>query len=199
MLDSIAVRMTMLSVAARASSGGTAVATDEAELIRTTLQGDSRGFAEIVRTHHARVYGFLYQMMRHRHDAEDMTQQTFIKAYHNLARFDPRRPLINWLLTIARHGAINHFRDTKRWSEIPADVIGGEPSPAVAAERRERAENLWDRARAILSPREFEVLWLRFGEELSTEETANVVGLTQTHVKVLVFRARQALLKGEPS
>jgi RNA polymerase sigma-70 factor, ECF subfamily len=173
-----------------------ASSSDEAGLIRDSLAGDSRSFAEIVRAYHGRVYGFLYQMMRHRHDAEDLTQQTFIKAYHNLGRFDARRPLINWLLTIARHGAINHFRDTKRWSEMPADVIGGEPSPATTAERREEAENLWDRARAILSPREFEVLWLRFGEELSTADTAQVVGLTQTHVKVLVHRARKALLKG---
>lgn len=175
---------------------GEPTASTDVALIQATLAGDSRSFAEIVRQYHGRVYGFLYQMMRHRHDAEDMTQQTFIKAYQNLGRFDPRRPLINWLLTIARHGAINHFRDTKRWSEMPEDVMGSEPSPATVAERREKAANLWDRARTLLSRREFEVLWLRFGEELSTEETARVVGLTQTHVKVLVFRARQALLKG---
>jgi RNA polymerase sigma-70 factor, ECF subfamily len=191
--------MTTVSVAARTNplmaEGQSSCSTDVA-LIQGSLAGDSQSFAEIVRLYHGRVYGFLYQMMRHRHDAEDMTQQTFIKAYRNLGRFDARKPLINWLLTIARHGAINHFRDTKRWSEMPKDVISDERSPAVAAEHRERAENLWDRARAVLSPREFEVLWLRFGEELSTEETAQVVGLTQTHVKVLVFRARRALLKG---
>ena len=61
-----------------------------------------------------RVYNFLHQLTRHRHDAEDLAQQTFIKAYHHLAGFDPRRPLINWLLTIARNNAINHFRDTKK-------------------------------------------------------------------------------------
>jgi RNA polymerase sigma-70 factor, ECF subfamily len=191
--------MTIVSVAARTSGPPDelpASSSDEVGLIRDSLAGDSQSFAEIVRAYHGRVYGFLYQMMRHRHDAEDLTQQTFIKAYQNLGRFDARRPLINWLLTIARHGAINHFRDTKRWSEMPEDVVGGEPSPATTAERREETENLWDRARAILSPREFEVLWLRFGEELSTADTAQVVGLTQTHVKVLVHRARKALLKG---
>jgi RNA polymerase sigma-70 factor, ECF subfamily len=191
--------MTIVSVAARTSgppAAHPAEAANDVGLIRGSLAGDSRSFAEIVRAYHGRVYGFLYQMMRHRQDAEDLTQQTFIKAYHNLGRFDARRPLINWLLTIARNGAINHFRDTKRWSEMPEDVVGREPSPATTAERREDAENLWDRARALLSPREFEVLWLRFGEELSIGETAQVVGLTQTHVKVLVHRARQALLKG---
>ncbi|HTQ29987.1 MAG TPA: sigma-70 family RNA polymerase sigma factor [Opitutaceae bacterium] len=170
---------------------------DEAALIRATLAGDQQGFAGIVRAHHRRVYNFLYQMTRHRHDAEDLTQQTFIRAYHHLARFDLERPLINWLFTIARHAALNHFRGAKKWTEIPFDAAGSEPSPARTAESRDRAANLWDRARAILPPREFEVLWLRFAEDLSTEETARVAGLTQTHVKVLVYRARQALLKGE--
>jgi RNA polymerase sigma-70 factor, ECF subfamily len=135
-------------------------------------------------------------MTRQHHDAEDLTQQTFIKAFHNLARYEPHRPLINWMLTIARNTALNHFRDTKKWDEIPHDAAGSEPSPALAAETRERSENLWGRARALLSQREFEILWLRFAEELSTAETAAVVGLTETHVKVIVHRARQTLLKG---
>ncbi len=170
---------------------------DESHLIRATLAGDGDAYGEIVQAHSRRVYNFLYQMTRHSQDAEDLTQHTFIKAYQHLAGFDLQRPLINWLLTIARHAALNHFRDTKKWTEIPDDAAGTEPSPARAAEFADRTANLWERARTMLSPREFEILWLRFAEELSTEETAKVVGLTQTHVKVLVFRARKTLLKGE--
>ncbi|WP_158277637.1 sigma-70 family RNA polymerase sigma factor [Opitutus sp. ER46] len=188
---------TALAPSARLPDPATPDLAAEAALIRAAAGGDSRSFGELVRTHQRRVYNFLHQMTRHRQDAEDLTQQTFIKAYHNLGRFDPQRPLINWLLTIARHSAINHFRDTKRWSEIPEDTAGGGLSPARAAEVSDRTANLWDRARAVLSAREFEIMWLRFGEELSTEETARVVGLTQTHVKVLVFRARRTLMKGE--
>lgn len=169
---------------------------DEAALIRETVAGDSRAFEQIVHVHHRRVFNFLYQMTRHQQDAEDLTQQTFIKAFHHLARFDQQRPLINWLLTIARNTALNHFRDVKKWDELPADAAGHEPSPARQTEQKEQTANLWERARALLSPREFEVLWLRFAEEMSTRETARVVGLTETHVKVLVFRARQTLLKG---
>jgi RNA polymerase sigma-70 factor (ECF subfamily) len=172
---------------------------DEAGLIREAAAGDTRAFGEIVHHHHARVFNFLRQMTRHHQDAQDLTQQTFIKAYHHLARFDQRRPLINWLLTIARNNALNHFRDVKKWDEMPLEVAGSEPTPAHQAEQKEHAENLWTRARALLSAREFEVLWLRFAEELSTRETAHVVGLTEVHVKVLVFRARQALLKGAKS
>jgi RNA polymerase sigma-70 factor (ECF subfamily) len=170
---------------------------DEPRLVRDAVGGDAQAFEQIVRLHHRRVFTFLLQMTRQRQDAEDLAQQTFIKAYHHLARFDPGRPLINWLLVIARRTALNHFRAAKKWEEIPEETAGGEPSPARSAEDQDHADTLWARARAVLSPREFEVLWLRFAEDFSTKETARIVGLTETHVKVLVFRARQTLLKGE--
>ena len=170
---------------------------DETDRVRATLDGDTRAFDEIIRMHHGRVFNFLRQMTRKHHDAEDLTQQTFIKAFQHLARFDQRRPLIHWLLTIARNNALNHFRDTPRWEEMPVEPAASEPSPARQTEKKEDTENLWTRARTRLSRREFEILWLRFAEDLSTRETAEVVGLSEVHVKVLVHRARQALLKGE--
>lgn len=169
----------------------------EAELIRDIQGGNTRAFEELVRLHSRRVFNFIYQMTRQRQDAEDLAQQTFIKAYHNIHRFSAERPFINWLLTIARRTALNHFRSAKKWEEISDNSATPGPSPASQAEVQDQTENLWARARRVLSQREFEVLWLRFAEELSIEETANVTGLTQVNVKVLVHRARQQLLKGE--
>jgi RNA polymerase sigma-70 factor, ECF subfamily len=170
---------------------------DDRELLRAAIAGDARAFEQVVHVHHRRVFNFLRQMTRHQEDAEDLTQQTFLKAYQHLNRFDGSRPIIHWLLTIARHNALNHFRSTKKWTFAPAELASAEPSPARQVEVQDRADDLWARARRILSQREFEVLWLRFSEELSTKETARVMGLTQIHVKVLVHRARQHLLKGE--
>src|SRR4051812_39041898 len=156
---------------------------DEADLVRATL-AHPHAFESIVQRHSRRVFNFIFQLTRQRQDAEDLTQQTFIKAYRNLHRFDCARPLINWLLTIARRTTLNHFRDTKKWEVVPDDLASTEPSPARSAEHQENSENIWARARRILSQREFEVMWLRFGEELSTEETARIAGLTVVHVKV---------------
>src|SRR4051812_42940366 len=165
-----------------------AVAGDDAIWVRDTLAGNAGAFDQIVHAYSRRLYNYVYQMTRQRQDAEDLVQQTFIKAYHHLDRFDTSRPLVNWLITIARRTALNHFRDTKKWDELPFDAASNEPSPARQAEQRDRADSLWDRARAVLAPRDFEILWLRFAEELSITETAQVVGLTETHVKVIVFR-----------
>ncbi len=169
----------------------------DAEIVRAAIAGDARAFEQIVRNHQGRVFHFLLQMTRQREDAEDLTQQTFIKAHRHLDRVDVGRPITNWLLTIARRTALNHFRSAKKWESLPPDFAATGPSPADRAEGRDHADQLWDRARRTLSQREFEALWLRFAEEKSVEETADIMGLTRIHVKVLVHRARQHLLKGE--
>lgn len=167
----------------------------EAPVIRAAAAGDVRAFEQLVHTHHSRVLNYLLHLVRHRQDAEDLTQQTFIKAHRQLHTFDCARPLINWLLTIARHNALNHFRSARRWESIPEATTSGAPSPADCAEQKDQADRLWSRARRILSRREFDVLWLRCAEEMSVEETARITGLTRIHVKVLVYRARQQLLQ----
>lgn len=179
------------------AEGQAAPCPEEVANVRAAARGDVRAFERLVHLHHTRVFNFLQHMTRHRQDAEDLTQQTFIKAFHHMDSFDCTRPLINWLLTIARRSALNHFRAARKWDHAPEEIASGEASPARVVEQEDHARNVWDRARRLLSQREFEVMWLRFAEDLSTEETARIAGLTQTHVKVLIFRARQRLLKGE--
>ena len=191
--------MTLPSAPVTAPTPSASVPEAEVAMVRAAVGGSARAFEQIVQLHHRRVLNFLFQMTRQLQDAEDLTQQTFVKAYQHIHRVDPERPIINWLLTIARRLALNHFRSVKKWEFAPADLASHDPSPARALEHQDRAENLWARARRVLSQREFEVLWLRFAEERSTEETARITGLTQIHVKVLVHRARHRLQKGEPT
>lgn len=165
--------------------------------VARVLRGDLGPFEQIVSQYHSRVFSFLLRMVRHHHEAEDLTQQTFIKAYQAFASYEPDRPLLNWLLTIARNNALNFFRAQKPWEPLSEELPANGHSPDVAAEERDGTDYLWDRVRALLPQRQFEILWLRYGEDLSVKETAEVVGLSQTHVKILVFRARHALLKGE--
>lgn len=174
---------------------GADILAGEAELVRDYLAGSARAAQEIVGLHYRRIYNFIYQMTRQQQDAEDITQQTFVKAFKNLDRFDPRRPLANWLFTIARRTALNHFRGTRTWEEIPEQTASDQPTPAQATEEHDQVDRIWDTARRALPAREFQVLWLRFGENLSIEETARAAGLTQIHVRVMVHRARKRLME----
>ncbi len=65
---------------------------DDAGLVKDTLEGDASAFDEIVRTHHRRVFNFVFHLTRHRQDAEDLTQLTFIKGFTYLGAFDGSRP-----------------------------------------------------------------------------------------------------------
>jgi RNA polymerase sigma-70 factor (ECF subfamily) len=102
------------------------------------------------------------------------------------------------LLTIARRTALNHCRSAKKWEEVPENAASDDPSPATRAEEHDEVDDIWEQARRRLSQREFQVMWLRYGENLSIAETARAAGLTQTHVKILVFRARRRLLPRGP-
>ena len=86
---------------------------EDAEFVRAAAAGDARAFENLVQLHHRRVFNFVYQMTRQRQDAEDITQQTFVKAYQHIHRVDVARPIINWLLTIALRSALNHFRSAR--------------------------------------------------------------------------------------
>jgi len=167
----------------------------DARLIADCLQGEMRAFDEIVRLHTPRVFNYVLHMTRHRQDAEDIAQQTFIKAYTHLASFDPTRSLIAWLLTIARRTALNHFRAAKNFEPVAEDTAATEPTPDHNLEKRDQLDTMWAQARRVLSQREFEILWLRYAEDMSLEDTARIAGITETHTKIIAFRARQRLMK----
>jgi RNA polymerase sigma-70 factor (ECF subfamily) len=171
----------------------------EAELVRAAVAGDAPAARELVRLFHRPIFRFVNRMTGQVQDAEDITQETFVKAFRSLDRVDTSRPLINWLFTIARRTALNHFRAKKQWVELPPESPCQSASPRQEVEAREQVEGLWSKARRVLSAPEFEVLWLRFGENLSTEEAAQAVGRTTTSIKTLIYRARQRLLVGKES
>jgi RNA polymerase sigma-70 factor, ECF subfamily len=167
----------------------------DARLIADCLRGEMRAFDEIVHLHTPRIFNYVLHMTRHRQDAEDVTQQTFIKAYTHLASFDPTRSFIAWLLTIARRTALNHFRSAKNFEPVAEETAAQDPTPDRQLEKRDQLDTLWAQAKRVLSEREFEILWLRYAEDMSLEDTARIAGITQTHTKIIAFRARQHLMK----
>ena len=98
---------------------------EEAALIEDCLAGNMPAFDRLVRLHTPRVFNYLLHMTRHRQDAEDVAQQTFIKAYQHLASFDRSHSFIAWLLTIARRTALNHFRSAKQFEPVVETMPSG--------------------------------------------------------------------------
>jgi RNA polymerase sigma-70 factor, ECF subfamily len=165
---------------------------DEA-LARQSQGGDFAAFEELVRRYENRIYSFVFQSCGHEADAREVTQDTFVRAFAAIAQFDPSRPFASWLFAIARRKGIDCFR-----ARIPGDGQSApeesdpdDPSELLA--RREEAQALWRRARASLPDGQFQALWLRYAEDMNIAQIGRVLGKTQTHVKVLLFRARHKL------
>jgi RNA polymerase sigma-70 factor (ECF subfamily) len=124
-------------------------------------------------------------LTRHRQDAEDLTQDTFLRAWDKFHRFDPEMPLLPWLFTIARRLSIAALRRSRK---LPEDF-----SFPTSSECDDRVIWLWDVAKRELSHESFSALWLHYNEELPLKEVAGILGKREGAVKVMLHRARISL------
>jgi RNA polymerase sigma-70 factor, ECF subfamily len=159
------------------------------ELAWQAARGCQASFSEIVRRYAPRLQAFLNRRTRDHHDAEDLVQDTFLKAYENLDRYDHSWRFSTWLFTIAARLAVSRHR--RKRPEYPAMDFQARPCDETA-ERHEQRESLWALA-AELPQGQYQALWLRYGEEMSIREIARVLGKTQVCVKVHLHRARTRL------
>lgn len=158
--------------------------------------GCAPSFEELVRRYQAPTLHFLRRLGAG-DEAEDLLQETFVRAYRNLDRYRPRWRFVTWLFTIARRVRINQQR--RRPPAPRGEVLEGMACPgpgppelAVAAEDRQRLWNLADR---ILSEEERTALWLFYVEQMSAREIAAVLERSWVSIKTMLFRARRRMLE----
>ena len=165
----------------------------DGELAQLSQDGSLPAFEELVYRYEGRIYGFVANACGNAADAREVTQDTFVRAFQAIAQFDCRRAFGPWLFTIARRKCIDRYRAAPSRAEESLPELPDNDDPAELLARQEERRDLWDLARRRLPESQFEVLWLRYAEEMSVLGIAEVVRKTQTHVKVLLFRARKAL------
>ncbi len=168
-------------------------------LVEQARKGDQQAFGELIRLHQHAVYNLAYRMLGERGEAEDAAQETFLRAYSNLNRYDADRPFRTWLLSIASNHCIDRLRKRRlTWLSID------EPLPAHPALNSDEVEPedaviLNERTQLIqqmlhdLSPEYRAAVVLRYWYDLSYTEIADVLNTTESAVKSRLFRARQAL------
>ena len=167
--------------------------TDE-ELVLQTQAGSLVAFEELVYRYEHRIYAFVMQYCHNEADAREVTQDSFVRAFQAIGKFVPRGGFGAWLFTIARRKCIDHYRAAVRTaSDEPVPDIPDHDDPAVLLARQEDRQGLWALARRHLREPQFQALWLRYAEGMSVAGVAKVLRKTQTHVKVLLFRARETL------
>ena len=183
---------------------------DWSQIVRRCMDGDSAAWAEMVRAHHRRVYSLCYRFTGNAADAEDLTQDVFLKIYSNLASFDGGRgSLVVWITTMTRNHLVDHFRRSRNvratfsldegWDgsdELkPVDrLVSGAPSPHEAAAQKELAKMVQG-ALALVSVDLREAVILRDLQDLDYKEIAQVLGIPEGTVKSRISRGRAELAR----
>jgi RNA polymerase sigma-70 factor, ECF subfamily len=168
------------------------------ELVERGQKGDRDALEELYLIHFDRIYSYLHVSVGNRHDAEDLTTQTFLKMLEKIGSFKwQSAPFSAWLFRIAHNLAMDHFRARRRLQpeeEVPEPPGEEEPSAELAAMQtigRESMLRLIDR----LSPEQQQVLTLKFVFNLPNAEVAAILDKTEGAIKSLQHRALVSLQK----
>ncbi len=179
----------------------------DAQLVEQTLAGSEEAFRALVVGHQRRVYNLLARMLRNPALAEDLAQETFLKAFTRLGSFDPAYKFSNWILRIAHNLAIDWLRrrgtpevslddpGEREGSRLDAWVV--DPNSGNAAEQLERQDvgRLLRQAVDCLRPDYRQVVVLRYQEDLSYEDIAEVTGGPVGTIKSHLHRARAEMAR----
>lgn len=154
--------------------------------------GDSAALDRIMKRHHAEVTGFIWRMTGHLRDAEELAQETFVRAFFQIQQYKPRSAFAAWLYRIARNLCLDYFRSrAKRQSirNIALNEVWNMPDQTPAPLRDEAADLLRE-AIACLPVHLREPLVLTALEEMSHEEAGRRLGISAKAVEVKCYRAR---------
>ena len=180
---------------------------EDAEFLRAVLGGDATAYRGLVEKYQGRLYNMVYGMMRNREDALDVTQEAFVKAYHNLETFRLESSFYTWLYRIGMNLAIDPLRRRKRrpTSEFDENIAARDgdggiaeahhiANPRRALERKQLYTRIMD-AMEKLPEDQREVVLLRELEGLSYKEIADVMQIPEGTVMSRLFYARKKLQK----
>jgi RNA polymerase sigma-70 factor, ECF subfamily len=173
---------------------------DDGQLAALAQDGDIAAFEVLVRRWQIPLLRFLRRRVNNRDDAEDLFQETMLRAYRGLATYNPARPFRPWVFTIAWRLAANHRRDRRGSEAMPAEQSAvWQADEALApdrqAESKDQRESLWALAAIALSEEQVTMLWLFYVEALTAREISQVTGRSWIAVKTALSRARARLHK----
>ena len=178
---------------------------DESSLVALSRQGDTGAFGELVRRYEGNIFRLAQHVTQNREDAEDVLQETFMKAYEHLDQFQGNSKFYTWIVRIAVNQALMKLRRRKTdksvsldetidtWEDTMVREIAAWDEDPERRYTREELGGILDTAVQSLEPPYRSVFTLRDIDELSTEETAEALGLSVPAVKSRLLRARLQL------
>ena len=167
--------------------------------INKVINGDTNAFAYLVDTYKNMVFSLAFKMTKNREEAEEISQDTFVKAFKNLHKFKGDSKFSTWLYRIAYHACLDAIKKNKNHNnsveinEITYNQIKSVDNILQGIERKERAKVMND-CLLKMPEEERSILWMFYFDELSLKEIIEVTNLSEANLKVKLYRARKRLL-----
>lgn len=175
--------------------------TTDQQLIKSTLNGDAKAFAQLVDRHQSYVFTLVVRMIKVKEESEEVAQDVFIKAYRSLKDFKGDSKFSTWLYRIAYRAALDHIRKNKKrqktyelLEEITESNVNLVDTPFESIQKVERQEHV-KKCIAQLSESDAAVVTLFYFEELSIKEIGMITQLTEDNIKVKLHRSRKKLFE----
>ncbi|MGB9586532.1 MAG: RNA polymerase sigma factor [Anaerolineales bacterium] len=170
---------------------------DELHWLNRALAGDADSFMHLIELYQKPVFNLCYRMLGNREDAEDAAQETFLRAYKNLKKYDQERSFVTWLLAISAHYCIDQLRKNRINLLSFEDLSFGElsdslPSPEKKLTQKDEQQRV-QRILQQLSELDRAVIILCYWYEMSYEEIGSVLNLSVSAVKSRLHRARKTM------
>jgi RNA polymerase sigma-70 factor (ECF subfamily) len=164
------------------------------ELAVRAQSGSLAAFSELVDRFEVRLYNFLLRRVGSATDAEDLTQETFLRAWLRIGSYRPRWRFSTWLFTIGARLAVSHARRSPRRTEpMRPDAPARPAGLADRLSQSEQRSRIWSLVGELLTPEQQTAVWLRYVEDMAVKDIATVMGRTQVSVRVMLFRTRAVL------
>ena len=174
--------------------GTTGAPASDEELARRAQQGCSASFEELARRFQVPLLHYLRRWAANE-DAEDLLQDTLVRAYRNLAKYHSSWPFATWVFTIARRLSINWYYQKRLACGTMFDQIADHrPQPPELVAQEEQDRRVWQLASLVLTEPQMTATWLHYVEDMPVKQIAKVLGCSQVAAKATLFRARKKLM-----
>jgi RNA polymerase sigma-70 factor (ECF subfamily) len=173
--------------------------TNDQHYINKVIKGDTNAFVYLVDNYKDMVFSLAYKMTKNREEAEEISQDSFIKAFKNLKNFKGESKFSTWLYRIAYHASLDAIKknrnnnSTFEINDVTLNQIKAVENILEGIERKERAIII-DDCLQKLPEEERSIIWMFYFDELSLKEIIEVTGLSEANLKVKLHRSRKKLL-----
>lgn len=171
-------------------------ATNE-QLARRAQRGCAPSFELLAQRFQVPLLHFLRKQVKSAADAEDLLQDTFVRAYEQIGKYQDRWRFSTWIFTIAHRSSVSHHRkrraEANRVRGVSREAVGPPMAPDGRIVEEESRRRFWDLAGQVLTDDQFTAVWLYYVEEMPTRQITRVLNCSWVSVKTTLYRARRRL------